>query len=49
MDFGSLLWNLIIGLIVGVLARFLRPERRLFQPGRLDGYLPRCLVSPARF
>ncbi|HVQ56036.1 MAG TPA: GlsB/YeaQ/YmgE family stress response membrane protein [Pyrinomonadaceae bacterium] len=49
MDFGSLLWNLIIGLIVGVLARFLMPGREAFPSGPLGWILTALLGIAGAF
>ena len=46
MDFGSILWSLIIGLIVGVIARFLMPGKEALPAGFL-GILLTALVGIA--
>lgn len=43
---GSLIWQLIIGLIVGVLARFLLPGKEAFPSGAL-GWLLTALLGVA--
>ena len=40
---GSIIWTLIIGIIVGVLARFLLPGKEAFPPGALGWLLTAVL------
>ena len=46
MDLGMILWQLLIGLIIGVIARFLMPGRENLPPGIL-GWLLTALVGIA--
>jgi uncharacterized membrane protein YeaQ/YmgE (transglycosylase-associated protein family) len=43
---GNILWQLLIGLIVGIIARFLLPGREAFPPGAL-GWLLTALLGIA--
>ena len=40
---GSIIWQLIVGLIVGVIARFLLPGREAFPAGALGWFLTALL------
>lgn len=44
MGIGDIIWQLIVGLIVGVIARFLLPGREAFPPGAL-GWLLTALLG----
>ncbi len=46
MDFGNILWQLLIGLIVGVIARFLMPGKEALPAGPL-GWILTALVGIA--
>lgn len=46
MSFGGIIWQLIVGLIVGVLARILLPGREAFPAGAL-GWLLTALLGIA--
>ncbi len=46
MDFGNILWQLLIGLIIGVIARFLMPGKEALPAGPL-GWLLTALVGIA--
>ena len=46
MDIGSILWTLIIGLIVGVIARFLMPGKENLPAGFL-GWILTALIGIA--
>lgn len=46
MDFFGIIWQLIVGLIVGVIARLLLPGREAFPPGAL-GWLLTALLGVA--
>jgi uncharacterized membrane protein YeaQ/YmgE (transglycosylase-associated protein family) len=46
MDFGDLIWKLIVGLIVGAIARLLIPGKEAIAPGAL-GWLITALIGIA--
>jgi len=46
MDFGDIIWKLIVGLIVGAIARLLIPGREAIAPGAL-GWLITAILGIA--